>query len=143
MNTTCKDTELKERLQGYSKCMLIWAVLRFAIGVLVLVKYLQDMQYPGGIYVWVIIALIFGLSVYLFVVGRLGYLAYSNRTKLKLFFVMSIVGLVIAGGMLGLYLYWQLNGYVPNGRDLFSTAVDFVLYATGVFYAWRLSNSDN
>lgn len=143
MGIVIGNSSLEENLKGYSTVMLIWAVLRFIIGLIVLVNYLISLNSPGGIYVWLIVGLIFLLSVYLFIVGRLGFISYTDRKWLKPFYIMSSIGLVLEVIALGFYLYSYFSGIDTNGRDIFSTVVECILFGLGVYYAWRIRKATN
>lgn len=140
MITSGKD--IKQLLEGYARVMTIWALLRTIMGLIGLVPSIQSFGSAGFVPALITVLVVIALGIYLGLTGHFGLQALTSSNALKRFKLLCIAGLVIASIAVCAYLYWMLNHIAVQG-DLFCVAIDMLLYATGVYYAWRLGKAKN
>lgn len=141
-----KSKDLKQLLDAYARVMIIWALLRglMALSSAVRTIYLQFSLHMSNVLpYWIAVLVGFALAAYIAIVGRLGTQALNDTHKLKTFKTMAIIGLFIAGAALVLYFYLVVRNTTSATGDVFYTVIDFLFYAVGMYYAWRIENGAN
>ncbi len=130
---------LARMCEGYSLIMFFWGALRLLTGLAEIFNGGFSASDEASVQRVVSGCVLVGVGIYLIAVGRYGKASITNRNKLKVFRVLSVIGLCVSVGSVMPTIVWALNGADLSTGDLFCSFVDLVLYAGGVYYARNLA----
>ncbi len=133
---------LARMCEGYSLIMFFWGALRLLTGIAEIFNGGFSASDEGSVHRVISGAVLVGVGIYLIAVGRYGKASTADRSRLKTFRTLSIVGLCASVGSVIPTVVWATAGSELSTGDLFCSTVDLALYAAGVFYAHKLSQEN-
>ena len=124
---------------GYALIMTVWGALRILSGMATIFGgglSLGDEATLQRLVSGVLACIVGG---YLLTIGRFGKMSLRNVSKLKTFWMLSVVGMVLSVPGVISVVFWFFRGAGVSRGDIYCSLLDFCLCAAGFFYAKKLS----
>ncbi len=124
---------------GYALIMTVWGALRILNGMATIFG--DGLSLGGDVAAQHLVSgtLACIAGAYLLAIGRFGKMSLRNVAKLKTFWMLSVVGMVLSVPGVISVVFWFFHGAGISRGDAFCSLLDFCLCAAGFFYAKKLS----